>query len=280
MQTDNLKISGPESKAVVFCADDFGMNRSINKGILKLAEHGRLSATSCMTKGASFFDDAPPLAELAVQKGLHLNLTEAQRETKFYQSLPGLIQNCYLHRLATEKISTEIDEQCDNFERAFGRPPDYVDGHQHVHQLPVVRDILLRSLKRRYGSDRIWIRSTRMPAGTVTWGDWMKSKLIQSLGASAMLHLATEAGFKTSRCLLGVYTLSCNEQRYRSRLDAWLALASPSDVLMCHPACGTDGSDPISRQREVEFAVLSDPSLMNLLAQHQARIAGAEFSII
>ena len=31
---------------------------------------------------------------------------------------------------------------CALFIEAFGRPPDFLDGHQHVHLLPQVRDAL------------------------------------------------------------------------------------------------------------------------------------------
>lgn len=251
------------------------MNRSIDRGILALARQARISATSCLPKGAAFLHDAPALAELAIEKGLHLNLTEAQTGTRFYQPLPALIRHCYLRKVDTDLIRSEIEEQCDGFESAFGEPPDYVDGHQHVHQLPVVRDLLLQVLKHRYGSEHLWFRSTRAPHGLVPFGDWFKAKIIDTLGAGNLLRQAKIAGFRTSRCLLGVYDFSGGQQQYLARLDAWIKLASAGDVLMCHPAQGTEAEDPIAHQREVEFAVLSDPSVNDLLAKHHARIAGS-----
>ncbi len=272
-------VSDSQTKAIIFCADDFGMNRSINKGILKLGKQGRLSASSCLSKGAAFLNGAAPLAELAIQKGLHLNLTEAQNETKFCQALPTLIWNCYSRRIDVALVKTEIEEQCDKFEQAFRKPPDFVDGHQHVHQLPVVREALLHTLKRRYGPEQIWIRSTRMPAGITLLRDWIKSKAIEGLGALPLIQLAKECGFKTSHCLLGVYDFSGDEQHYLARLNAWLKLATQSDVIMCHPASGQNSADLIMRQREVEFAVLSNLVLLDLLAKQQAHIAGEDFSI-
>ena len=249
------------------------MNRSIDSGILALAKQGRLSATGCMTKGASFFSDAPVLAELAVEKGLHLNLTEAQLNTRFFQPLQTLILNSSLRRVDTQLIQAEIEEQCDGFEKAFGKGPDFVDGHQHVHQLPVIRDVLLKVLSRRYGSERLWIRSTCVPSGIAPWGDGLKAKVIETLGARSLLRQANKAGFKTNRYLLGVYDFSGDAQQYLARLDRWIRLASPGDVLMCHPGNGFDASDPISRQREIEFAVLGAPSFEALLVKHGACVA-------
>ncbi len=40
--------------------------------------------------------------------------------------------------------------QLDLFEAALGYPPDHIDGHQHVHALPVVRQALIDVVARRY----------------------------------------------------------------------------------------------------------------------------------
>lgn len=275
MRDDSPTVQGAPATSIIFCADDFGMNRSIDRGILALATQGRLSAASCMPTGPTFADDAPALADLPIQKGLHLNLTEAQPGTGFFRPLPSLIRHCYLRQLDRAQLRAEIEAQCERFERAFGQPPDYIDGHQHVHQLPVVRDELMQVLARRYATRLPWLRSTRAPRGIRSFGDWVKARLIETLGAGSLLRQARRSGFVTSRRLLGVYDFSHQEHAYRERLDAWLKLASPGDVLMCHPAAGAEAGDPIGPQRTVEFAVLADPSLPALLAKRHACIAGA-----
>lgn len=249
------------------------MNHPVDQGVLALARQGRLSVTSCMSKGASFASDAPALAELAIGKGLHLNLTEAQIGTRFFLPLRSLILRSYARLIDANQVRIEIEEQCDAFETAFKQAPAYVDGHQHVHQLPVVRDLLLPILQRRYGQHRPWLRSTRAPRGIASAGERFKARLIETLGARRFGQQAKAAGFITSPHLLGVYDFTGDAQHYLQRLDGWLALASPGDVLMCHPARGSAPGDAIGHQREVEFSALSDPSLPSLLAQRQVRIA-------
>ncbi len=258
---------------IIFCADDFGLNRPVNDGILALARQGRLSATSCMTKGATFASDAPALAELTIGKGLHLNLTEAQTGTRIALPLRELIRRCYLHHIDVAQLRADIEAQCDAFEQAFRAAPDYVDGHQHVHQLPVVREQLIPILQRRYGSRKPWLRSTRAPRGIAPLSDRFKAWMIETLGSRELYRQARNAGFRSSRHLLGVYDFSGDAARYLQKLDAWLALAARGDVLMCHPARGADRDDTIGVQREVEFAALSGPALTALLAKHNARIA-------
>jgi len=273
MKTYRPDVPDMATTPVIFCADDFGLNRPVNDGILALARQGRLSATSCMTKGATFASDAPALAELTIGKGLHLNLTEAQTGTRIALPLRELIRRCYLHNIDVAQLRADIEAQCDAFEQAFGAAPDYVDGHQHVHQLPVVREELLPILQRRYGSRKPWLRSTRAPRSIAPFGDRFKAWMIETLGSRELYRQARNAGFRSSRHLLGVYDFSGDAERFLQKLDAWLALAARGDVLMCHPASGADRNDTIGAQREVEFAVLSGPALTALLAKRHARIA-------
>ena len=245
-------------KLIHLCADDFGLAPGINAGILDLARRGRLSATSCMSTGCHFTQDARELLDLPMQTGLHLNLTEPLESQGFYQPLAELLRNSYLRRLDQGVISREIEHQLEAFENTLGRAPDYVDGHQHVHQFPVIRECLLDVLLRRYPQHRPWLRSTvpgklsRLPLN-----DRLKAWFIGFLGARSLGKLANQHGFAMNRRLLGVYDFSGGEGLYRELLKNWLANASTNDLIMCHPAQSDDPSDAIGAQRVAEYAVLS-----------------------
>mgnify|MGYP000073246266 CR=1 FL=1 len=43
-------------------------------------------------------------------------------------------------------LAREWDAQWARFCEALGRAPRFVDGHQHVHQFPVIRDALLQEM--------------------------------------------------------------------------------------------------------------------------------------
>ncbi len=254
---------------VCLCADDFGLYPGINSGIIELALIGRLSATSCMSTAGSFKHEAQTLLELPIQTGLHLNLTEPLAGQRFYQPLAQLLRNSYLRQLDPKVISGEIEEQLDAFENTLGRPPDYVDGHQHVHQYPIIRDCLIDILVRRYPQHRPWLRST-IPgklAGLLL-NDQFKAWFIGFLGSRALGKMAAQHGFTMNPCLLGVYGLSGGANDYRQRLERWLANAATNDLIMCHPAQGADPMDAIGLQRMAEYAVLSSSDFPALLDQH------------
>jgi chitin disaccharide deacetylase len=269
--------AAPDSgwKPVLLCADDFGMSAAVDAAILDLAARGRLSATSCMSTARAFGPDARQLAALPVATGLHLNLTEAAGGNGFCQPLPRLIRNCYARRIDPDLIRSEIACQLDAFESALGRAPDYVDGHQHVHQLPIVRDCLVEILLQRYPQRLPWLRSTRagaqpgMPAAIR-----IKAAVIEVLGAHALQALARRHGFRTNARLLGVYGFAGGEQRYAALLEAWIGAAGAYDLIMCHPALATDDDDPLNRQRRAEYAALAGAALPAALERHRAFVAG------
>jgi chitin disaccharide deacetylase len=260
-------------KPLLLCADDFGMSQEINAGIVELASKGCLSATSCMSRGNAFRQGAKRLADLPTETGLHLNLTEPLDGTGFFQPLPRLIRNCYTRSIPPEIIRAEIEYQLDAFEDVLARQPDYIDGHQHVHQFPIVRECLLEILLRRYSQRLPWLRSTNPASQEGTpLGLRIKAAIIASLGARAMRTQATQHGFGMNAHLLGVYGFTGGETGYLGLLDAWIHSAAEADLIMCHPARRLDANDPLGKQRCAEFAVLSGTGLSGLLEWHGAFI--------
>jgi chitin disaccharide deacetylase len=257
----STKLSAPTSrKPIIICADDFGMSACIDDGILSLAHSGRLSAVSCMTQGPSLIDSAHSLAELPVDIGLHLNFTEWFGHGIFHMPLPRLIAACYLKTLPTSLVISQIHAQLDAFETCFERPPDFIDGHQHIHQLPVIREKIIEIIDQRYPEKNIWMRSTRPCAGSIPISsDRLKEFAIAILGARKTRDLAGTAGLRMNNHLLGVYGFSVNRTRYQDLLIQWFRKMQKGDLLMCHPASSIHIGDPIGLQRVREFSAFSDP---------------------
>jgi predicted glycoside hydrolase/deacetylase ChbG (UPF0249 family) len=204
------------------------------------------------------------LATAGIDIGLHLDLTEHPLRPGSRRGLRELVVASLLRRLDPLALRAEIGAQLDAFEQARGAAPAFVDGHQHVHQLPVVRQALLAELARRYGAPRPWLRSTRRPRpdGRALPG---KETVIELLGARGLAALARQHGHAQNRHLLGVHDFSGGAARYRERLAVWLAMARDGDLLMCHPSQLPDGTDPIGAARQAEFEVLASTDFAALL---------------
>ena len=275
-RVDEKKRGEDLTKRIVICGDDFGMNADIDEGMIALAGMGRLSAVSCLSLGPTFRANAARLAAQDADLGLHVNFTEPLGNG-FDADLPPLsklILRAYLRRLDAAWVDQHLARQFDAFEAAFGRAPDYVDGHQHVHQLPVIRERLLVMLKQRYGARMPWLRQTApgMLCG-IPLKESLKARIIGALGAAELGRRANREGLRTNRRLLGVYGFEGGKRRYADLLQNWLFNARDCDLLMCHPTKDSQGGSAMARQRRAEYDVLACPKLGDWLAANGVRIS-------
>ncbi len=240
------------ARRVALCADDYGYNAAVDEAILALIDQGRLGGASCMVEAPRFAEAAPPLRERIrlVDIGLHFNLTEAFPGAPRIGSLAMLIALSWLQALRPGDVVQRLRVQLARFETAFKCMPAYVDGHQHVHQFPLIRDALLGELTTRYGSRRPLIRNT------VSIGGDGKSRLLALLGGRSLRTQLNQCGWPTNLDFVGAY-------RYAPGVDFaalaahWLRTLKDGAIWMCHPATRAEPTDPIGAFRVAEYRWLS-----------------------
>ena len=256
-------------------ADDFGLHPFIDEAILALAGSHALQAIGCLVGGRSWLTAARSLRVInrtQLDRGLHFDLTERPLTT-VPQALPGLIARAMLRLIDPLWVRNEVRAQLNAFEAELGHGPDFVDGHQHVHQLPGVREAIVDELDDRYpASRRPWLRST-LPAiqapglRGLSARHGRKAWVVAALGGRAATALARRRGYATNSGFVGVYGFDRDTESYRSLLGRWLAEARDGSLLMCHPALDRVPGDAIAPARTAEYAVLSDGSLASMLDQ-------------
>lgn len=274
---------------VIVCADDYAQSAAIDLAILDLIGKGLLTATSCMTLSPLWTSSAQHLtADIRQQAdiGLHLDFTQFAITLRLPH--PQLVLRSLLRLLDVKAIRQNICQQLDAFEQAMGTPPDYVDGHLHVHQLPQIRQALLAELSARYAhlpvARRPWLRISSPPAGS-----GIKARIIHHLGARALQQQALAAGFKVSPILLGVYDFQGDATQYQAHWQRWarqLALIDARTalppVLMCHPAQPAtlaDATDPIAAARVVEWQVMQSKAFSHWLSTENVQLVkGSTYS--
>lgn len=265
-------------KRVAICIDDFGLHPAVDEAILALAASGRVTTTSCMVGAPAWERDAPALRAESragrIEAGLHFDLTEYPLDPALRRPVGTWMRRALLRRADGDAIRAEFRRQLDAFEAAMGRAPSHVDGHQHVHQFPVVRDVVVEELLRRYrGGPLPWLRSTR---GAARWR--LKGRIIEAMGAAALARLARAFGFAQNRTLLGVYDFAGGPERFRGLLAQWLAAARDGDLLMCHVASAIVPGDEIAQARLDEYSILAGEGFGRMLRDcgvTPARIAAA-----
>lgn len=263
----------PPQRALCIVADDFGMHDGGCAATLRLLAMGRVQAVGCMVGGTAWRDWHALLARSdaqAVDLGLHLDLSDHPLRSRAWRRLPALWSACWLRRLDVAGLRAELCAQLDAFEDAIGRRPAFVDGHQHVHQLPQVRELLLAELGRRYGAQRPWLRCTRRPARPLP--SRFKASLIGALGRVELMAQAERQGFAHNEHLLGVYDFDATTGAYAQHLARWLAACGPADLLMCHPSLSRGDLVSHADARRAEYEALASSDFGRLLAREDVRL--------
>lgn len=247
-------------KLVCYCADDFAMNAEINHAILNLLRQQVLHATSCMTQSPYWFHDAHELLSIdhPIEIGLHLNFTHDFKTKDVIYNLNELIAKAWGRSLDPNKIKESIAHQWQRFIQATGKAPDFVDGHQHVHQFPVIREILLDFLKEQ--NFKGWVRSLDKPL--YIHGYKIKTGLLHLLGAKKFQHLCHKNQIFTNTYFAGVYDFSPNID-YATLNREWLKKAEQKTLIMCHPAIEqVIHHDPIRTARVNEYNYLKSKQFL------------------
>jgi len=247
----------------VVCADDFALDRGAIEATLALIKLGRVTATSALVDSPNWKAAAAELKGVSdsADVGLHLNLTQVLTDRSVAWRMPSLLIQSVLRLLPRWRVRAAVERQLDAFADAFGRLPDFIDGHHHVHQLPIVREVLIDSVLAREPKSPPWLRICSPPAGESD----RKAQLIGMLGADALLQQATQEGLPTSRCLVGVYGFNLRREAYLARVRQWLQAGSDGAVFMCHPSTTPSAKDPIGAARRMELGVLAGVSYADAL---------------
>ena len=242
-------------------ADDYGLGAGHNRVIRELLLRRCIDAASVLVDALS---DEQALALLDAssdgqQIGLHVNLSEPLASNLFVRPIGRLLADALWGRIDRSTVSARIESQLDRFEAAFGRPPDFVDGHQHCHVFPGVAEPLIAILARRYSDVDFWVRTpcprTRRGRLRALAAGGPKTAPIMALGGR-LRRLLVASGIETNADFSGFLRLNRPDgvaAGFRRALDH----SSADTVVMTHPGDPTDskqttGHAPAARGIEAE----------------------------
>ncbi len=267
-------------KHLILCADDFAFNAAVSRGIVALAQKGRLSATSAMTLSPRWAQDAPALKEIRgqIDVGLHLDWTSpfAVSLSGYGSSLSRAMLTAVLGGFDPNKARVAIEQQLDAFERVWQAPPSHIDGHQHVQQFKGIREALVDVMSKRYShlptAAKPYLRVSQDP---IEQAD-LKTRVFSSFGATAIKLIAIKSNITTAGGLFGTYNFTGGEAGYAKRMAQWLSRAPAGCIIMCHPAQGGldagDVDDGIAAARQWEFDYLASDAFAQALAAAQVSL--------
>lgn len=268
-------MSANAKPKLILVADDYALTGGVSEGIRALAAERRISATSVMTASRHVSGHAQSLVKLRdrIAIGLHFDLTLLAPLGSMPKLAPGgkapdiatLTRRALLRQIDAQEVAHELERQLDTFEAVVGFAPDHVDGHQHVHALPVIRDAVLAVLARRYRGpikpllrdpgdklSRIRIRGRHVGKAAIL------AALSRGVGAAARA-----AGFAVNDGFAGVSDFA--DGGAAADFAAAARAVGAMHMVMCHPGRVDDELkrlDPVVGRREEELALLADGELM------------------
>jgi predicted glycoside hydrolase/deacetylase ChbG (UPF0249 family) len=264
--------STPSPTRLIINADDLGISRGVNIGIVEAAAAEVVTSASMMVN-LPWFEDALDRVQSCptLSLGLHLNLTDGRplttapsltrRGTGEFYPLPMLVARASLGLLNALEVAGECEAQIDRMIEV-GFAPTHLDSHRHVHAHPSIFPAVTRAAASR---GVFQVRVPREPL-RLNARDWRatlkKAGLLFCLSVSRRMRPADPVNHFVGISFQG-------GRSFAKRLFASIPrLPAGTTELMTHPGYA-DASlaehDSYTLDRETELRVLCSRKFRELL---------------
>ena len=284
---DAAAIGGSQRRRIWLCADDFGISPAVNTAVRDLVVRRRLNATSAMVVAPSFHRteasalDALNAAAPRVAIGLHVTLTAPFRPLSksfkplregAFPPLAAMAGRALMHQLEPDALAAEITRQLESFIDSFGRAPDFVDGHHHIHLFPQISDALLAVVART--APNAWLRQCgRVVPLAQRFAD--RKGLVLDILSYRFRSRAAALGLHTNPAFAGTYEFD-DAADFAALFPRFLDRLPDGSVVMCHPGfvdAELQRLDPLTTLREKEYAFFAGDDFPAVLARHGVALA-------
>lgn len=243
-------------RLLIVNADDFGLSKGQNYGIIEACKNGLVTSTTALVNGAAI-DHAAQLSRRtpALAVGMHFVLTLGEPLTP----MPGLTREGKLGKwiwqmaeedaLPMDEIARELECQYQRFVDLFDAEPTHFDSHHHVHMIPQIFPLVAEFAK----SKGIALRVDR----TISYPFTLPEGLRSSEGFSSEF-----------------YGDAISDALFLEVLDSSAARGEQSLEVMCHPAFvdNTIMGSAYCYPRLAELDVLTSASLKYAIAERGYRL--------
>ena len=185
--------------------------------------------------------------------------------------LNDMMRAAMTRRLKPELLAIEIAAQMRAFEKAFGRPPDFLDGHQHVQLLPQVRDAFLRAVADN--APNAWVRQGGRAREARALHD--RKGMVLDILSLGFRRKAARFGLTTNPAFAGAYRFNAKAD-FAKTFPRFLNGLPDGGLIMCHPGFVDDALkslDSLTTLREHEFAFFNSDAYLDVLAEHGVALA-------
>lgn len=265
------------TRQLILNADDFGLTKGVNDGIIRAHYEGILTSATLMANGEAFAHAVElALANPSLGVGCHLvlvggNAVAPRREVpslvdsdgRLPTSLGALVARVSAGRIRRVEIESELRAQIEKLQRA-GISPTHLDTHKHTHAHPRVLDALGR-VAQEFGITRIRKPIERLRdswAGQAPVGQLVSTAVARTISLK-FSALSRKYGLRSPQNFLGLAsTGGLSTAALRRLIDT---LPEGQTEIMLHPGiCDADliqTGTRLCKERELEMNALVDPDV-------------------
>ena len=260
-------------RRLIVNADDLGLSRAVNQGIIELHTAGVVTSASLLMNLPATAHALDRTAGTDLDIGVHLNLTVGAPLAHDVPSLVGsdgrFGRGLALRRLARrqvrlEEVEREWAAQIEAF-LATGRPAAHLDSHLHIHALPGLMAVTLR-LAQRYGIGAVRLRGHGLVVqqAVPVMPTWLATRWRMQLARRADATDVLTSDYLLVLTMMGPRCTAGPVKALLRRLPAGLT------ELVTHPGYVDEELcrlDPLRWQRERELQFLRSEAWRALLAE-------------
>jgi predicted glycoside hydrolase/deacetylase ChbG (UPF0249 family) len=273
--------------ALVITADDLGIDPERDAGIIAAFERGAITQASLLVTGPNAANAARWAARAGCPLGLHLDLTEGPPSAPPHdvRSLldgggvklgkHGLRGAIARGAVELAHVARETRAQLARFAALTGREAQHVDGHQHVHAIPELVELLAQMFAAAH------VATTRIHTQRAVRGDGGAAHRfyeVVSREAVASREIYARYGVASTEAFTGLDTMGSASSVTALREAVRAASGVRSIELMCHPGHVGTAWDDFNRspERQHELDVLLAAPFASLIAD--GRIVQSTFA--
>jgi len=304
----------PIRRFLIVTADDLGYAPERDAGIIKGYEEGIITQASLLVNGSSaesavqlarharrssthplFPSSSSSSSDTGLPLGLHFNLTEGvclHDGESVMLGKEGFWQATREGKITRDYVARELKAQMEAFRRLTGHEPNHIDGHNHIHVIPVVASVLYEYLPKlgtslptpmpmpiRIPIEDLDSDMPEPPAFTTKQRGFFEEILTHAKAAHSLwceptsssnpASSSSSAPFVSSTHFLGLRLMG-SSNTHAKLTHALTVLPIGVSEYMCHPGYASMIGDEFSRshEREHELNLLCDKNILNTV-KHQ-----------
>lgn len=218
-----MEMKLPTRQRILVSADDFGLSKRANRNILFLLQMGKIDRVSIFAEGEYGPEEIAALSRSGAKLDLHLKLPHDSSDAKNFLLRISRFLIFACRKKPSLEIRQEWERQIRIFQKRFGRLPDGLTSHEHVHFFPPYLSSVLALAKEntipfvRFGKEGILFAPRAVSLTLRLLNLLGRKKFIQSATVSSA-YLASLDWYKNPSKLLdeprsGVVELVCHPER-------------------------------------------------------------------